>query len=121
MFNKLYKVAAHLWGRVRRLFNYNKYAGKIEESKFADSNFKGYQCQNCCTFFAKETFGELVDRTTSVKISKPYIKYSDEYQRYKPEINNPSRETTDYCPECSEEKEDIRKFKLIYQEEVTEA
>ncbi len=117
MYKKLKNMAVSLWRWLKNLIRYRNSSRRIDESKFADNNFKGYQCQNCCTFFPKDKFGGQVDRITSVKISKPFIKYSDEYQQHKPEINNPARETTDYCPECSENREDIRKFELIYREE----
>lgn len=117
MYRKLQKLAANLLTGVRSFFMRRIYRNKSGDNKFADSNFRGYRCQNCGAFFYKEKFGEMVDRTTSVKISKPYLKYSDEYQQQKPEIDDPSRETTDYCPECSENREDIRRFKLIYRKE----
>ncbi len=79
--------------------------------------FLGYRCMNCGSFFAQDEFGHRVDVFTSTEIRKPFQKYSDEYQKHKPVINNPDKETTDYCPECSSHRKEIRRFKLIYSDE----
>ena len=111
------KVIRFLAGIFSKVLKPKKKKKKITKSKFADDNFLGYECQNCYAFFAKENFGEKVDWTTAIKIELAYQKYSDEYQKYKPQLENPATETTSYCPYCSEGREDIRKFSLIYKNE----
>jgi len=121
-----------LFGSLKRAINsiikflaglINKTVGSVRSSPRVEKginmdrpnrSFRGYRCQNCGAFFSKHEFSEKVDRVTSVRISKAYAQFSDEFQQYKPAVENPDMETTDYCPSCSYEREDIRLFRLVY-------
>lgn len=86
------------------------------QGTYSDKKFKGYSCENCGTFYEKREFGPMVEKVKNAEIDKAYRRYSDEYQKLKPKLDNPEDETTDYCPSCSYNRDDIRRFKLVYQE-----